>query len=49
LNRRVDDQVTLVGEIVARKFQRNARQAKIKWMSTTEKAREKLRRAYPVK
>ncbi|HZF32973.1 MAG TPA: IS630 family transposase, partial [Candidatus Angelobacter sp.] len=36
------------GEIAAWEQQRNADHAQIKWMFTTEKARKKLRRAYPV-
>jgi len=49
LDRRIEDKESLIAEIAAWEFQRNTDQAKIKWMFTTEKAREKLRRAYPVK
>ncbi len=49
LDRRIDDKARLIAEIAAWESQRNANQAKIKWMFTTEKAREKLGRAYPVK
>jgi hypothetical protein len=37
-----------MSEIVAWEKQRNAAGAQIKWMSTTEKARAKMGRAYPV-
>ena len=49
LDRRIDDKQHLVSEIAAWEQQRNASRAKINWMFTTEKAREKLRRAYPIK
>ncbi len=49
LDRRIDQPDRLVSEIAAWVQQRNADQAQINWMFTTEKAREKLRRAYPVK
>jgi hypothetical protein len=49
LDRRIDDKQRLVSEIAAWERRRNADRARIKWMFTTEKAREKLRRAYPVK
>ena len=49
LDRRIEDKASLSTEIAAWEIQRNTNQAKIKWMFTTEKAREKLRRAYPVK
>ncbi len=48
LDRRIDDKVKLVSEIAAWERKRNAANAKIKWMFTTEKAREKLRKAYPI-
>src|SRR5438552_3318079 len=48
LDRRIDDKERLVAEIDAWQQQRNADQAKINWMLTTQKAREKLRRTYPV-
>jgi hypothetical protein len=38
----------VASEIVAWEKQRNATGARIKWMFTTEKARAKVRRAYPV-
>jgi transposase len=49
LNRRIDDKQHLIEEIAAWELQRNAKKAQINWMFTTEKAREKLRRAYPIK
>ncbi len=49
LDRRIDDKALLVTEIAAWEQRRNADKAQIKWMFTTEKAREKLRKAYPVK
>src|SRR5712691_11473525 len=49
LDRRIDDKQRLVSEIAAWERRRNTDRARIKWMFTTEKAREKLRRAYPVK
>ena len=47
LDRRIDSQQRLVAEIAAWERQRNASQARIKWMSTTEQARAKMGRAYP--
>jgi transposase len=49
LDRRIDNKNQLVVEIAAWEKQRNADKAQINWMFTTEKAREKLRKAYPVK
>ena len=48
LDRRIDDKQRLIDEIDAWERQRNAEGARIKWMFTTDKAREKLRKAYPV-
>jgi transposase len=47
LNRRIDDRQDLEREIAAWERQRNAAGARIAWMFTTDKARAKLRRAYP--
>jgi hypothetical protein len=47
LDRRIDHPERLVREIAAWERQRNAAGASIKWMFTTEKARNKLGRAYP--
>jgi len=49
LDRRIEDKTRLIREIAAWEKQRNVAKAKIKWMFTTEKAREKLGKAYPVK
>jgi transposase len=48
LDRRITSQKQLVSEIAAWERQRNAAAARIKWMFTTEKARTKMRRAYPL-
>ena len=48
LDRRIDDPKPLVREIAEWECQRNAAGARIKWMFTTDKARAKLDRAYPV-
>ena len=49
LDRRIDDKHKLIAEVAAWERKRNAAAARINWMFTTEKAREKLRRAYPIK
>src|SRR4051812_36256988 len=48
LDGRIDDPKRLIGEIAAWEKQRNASDARIKWMFTTEKARTKIGRAYPI-
>src|ERR1700675_4970460 len=48
LNRRIPDKATLVADVAAWERQRNADGARIKWMFTTDKARAKMGRAYPV-
>jgi hypothetical protein len=48
LDRRIDDSNRLISEIAAWEKQRNTAGACIKWMFTTEKARAKTGRAYPV-
>jgi hypothetical protein len=48
LDRRIDDPKRLICEIAAWEKQRNAASARINWMFTTEKARAKMGRAYPV-
>lgn len=48
LDRRIEHRVQLVAEIAAWERQRNAAGARIKRMFTTERARAKLARAYPV-
>jgi transposase len=47
LNRRIPDKATLVKEIAAWEQRRNAEQARIQWMFTVERARQKLGRVYP--
>ena len=49
LDRRIDDKETILAEVAAWQQRRNAEGAQIHWMFTTQKAREKLRKAYPVK
>jgi len=48
LDRRIDDKQKLISEVAAWERQRNDTQARINWMFTTEKARQKLARAYPI-
>lgn len=48
LDRRIGDRARLVAEIAAWERERNASGARIRWMFTAPKAREKMRRAYPV-
>jgi hypothetical protein len=48
LNRRIGEHHHLVAEIAAWQRQRNADGARIKWMFSTQRARSKLARAYPV-
>ena len=44
----IDSRERLVSEIAAWERQRNKSHARIKWMFTAEKAREKMARAYPI-
>lgn len=46
-NRQIGERERLVSEVAAWRRQRNASRARIKWMFTTERARNKLARAYP--
>jgi transposase len=48
LDRRIDSSAQLIAEIATWELQRNASGARIKWMFTTEKARVKMGRAYPL-
>lgn len=48
LDRRIDDPDWLRREIDAWERQRNAADARINWMFTTDKARAKMGHAYPV-
>jgi len=47
LNRRIPHKATLVREIAAWERSRNRAKAKINWLFTVDRAREKLGRAYP--
>lgn len=47
LDRRIPDKDTLVSEIAAWERRRNREGARIRWMFTVERAREKLKRGYP--
>jgi hypothetical protein len=47
LSRRIPDKATLVSEIAAWQRRRNGERARIRWMFTIERAREKMGRAYP--
>lgn len=47
LDRRIPDKDTLVAEVARWERRRNAEGAKIKWLFTVDRARQKLGRAYP--
>ena len=47
LDRRIGEHETLLDDDKAWQHQRNASGARINWMFTTERAREKLARVYP--
>jgi transposase len=47
LDRRIGEREHLVAEVAAWERQRNAAGARIKWMFTTQRARDKMARAYP--
>jgi hypothetical protein len=47
LDRRIGERETLISEIAAWERRRNAEKARIKWMFTVDRAREKLGRVYP--
>ena len=47
LDRRIESYADLVAETAAWEKQRNAARARVNWSFTTEKARAKMRRAYP--
>ena len=49
LDRRIEDKAFLISEIAAWEKSRNDSGATIEWTFTTEKARQKLKKAYPVK
>jgi transposase len=48
LDRRIPDKATLVAEVASWEHRRNAERARINWMFTVDRARLKLRRAYPM-
>ena len=47
LDRRIPDKATLVFQVANWLRRRNAERARINWMFTIDRARQKLRRAYP--
>lgn len=47
LDRRIPDKNTLITEVASWERRRNAEGAKIKWLFTVDRARQKLGRAYP--
>ena len=47
LDRRIADKATLISEIAAWERRRNATKARINWMFTVDRARQKMGRAYP--
>ena len=47
LDRRIESRQMLIDEIAAWELKRNKSKAQIKWMFSTDKARQKLRRLYP--
>lgn len=47
LDRRIPDKATLVREIAAWERRRNAERARIRWMFTIDRARDKMGHAYP--
>jgi transposase len=48
LNRRIEDQEKLTKEVAAWERRRNQKQVKVNWQFTTEKARIKLKKLYPI-
>ena len=47
LDRRIPDKPTLVAEVAAWQRRRNREKARVNWLFTVQRAREKLGRAYP--
>ncbi|CAN5813324.1 hypothetical protein BH11MYX2_BH11MYX2_24690 [soil metagenome] len=47
LSRRIAERATLVSEIAKGERRRNGEGARIEWMFTVDRARDKLGRAYP--
>jgi hypothetical protein len=48
LDRRIDSKEFVTSEVVAWEAERNGNEAKVRWRFTTEKARIKLEKLYPV-
>lgn len=48
LDRRIADKATLISEIAAWERRRNATKARINWMFTVDRARQKMGRVYPL-
>jgi hypothetical protein len=48
LDRRMDDKDFVTSEVAAWEMERNGNEAKVRWRFTTEKARIKLEKLYPV-
>src|SRR5204862_7450332 len=48
LDRRIGDRATLISETTAWERRRNRERARIRWMFTVERAREKMGCAYPL-
>jgi hypothetical protein len=47
LDRRIGERATLVSEIKQWERRRNAERARVKWLFTIDRARQKLKRSYP--
>lgn len=47
LDRRIAEKSTLIAEVAKWEQRRNRERARIEWLFTVERAREKLGRAYP--
>ena len=47
LDRRIPDMATLIVEVAKWEQRRNREQARIEWLFTVDRARQKLGRAYP--
>ena len=48
LNRRIEDQDKLIKEVAAWEFRRNQKKVKVNWQFTTDDARIKLKKLYPI-
>jgi hypothetical protein len=47
LDRRIPDKATLISQLAAWERRHNRERARIRWMFTVERAREKMGHAYP--